>query len=174
MIATEPIAPHLMAQLFPTDRVVTDTRRVVFYYRPSPDRTRVLFGGRVSASETDPRKTVAPLKAEMARLFPELAAVRVSRSWMGFVAYTFDKLPHIGCKDGIHFAMGYCGSGIAMASYLGMRLGQQILGKSEGRTAFDEITFESRPYYFGRPWFLSPTIAFYRWLDRRGTERSEG
>ena len=68
----------------------------------------------------------------MARLFPELAAVRVSRSWMGFVAYTFDKLPHIGCKDGIHFAMGYCGSGIAMASYLGMRLGQQILGKSEG------------------------------------------
>ena len=49
-----------------------------------------------------------------------------------------------------------------------MRLGQQILGKSEGRTAFDEITFETRPYYFGRPWFLSPTIAFYRWLDRRG------
>jgi hypothetical protein len=61
-----------------------------------------------------------------------------------------------------------------MASYLGMRLGQQILGKSEGRTAFDEITFESRAYYFGRPWFLSPTIAFYRWLDRRDTERSEG
>ena len=69
IIATEPIAPHLMAQLFPTNRVVTDTRRVVYYYRPSPDRTRVLFGGRVSAGETDPRKSVAPLKAEMARSF---------------------------------------------------------------------------------------------------------
>ena len=32
-----------------------------------------------------------------------------------------------------------------------MRLGQQILGKSEGRTAFDEITFESRPYNSGAP-----------------------
>ena len=70
------------------------------------------FGGRVSAGETDPRKRVAPLKAEMARFFPELLP-GTRRSWMGFVAYPFDKLPHIGCKDGIHFAMGYCGSGIA-------------------------------------------------------------
>ncbi|HET7715917.1 MAG TPA: FAD-binding oxidoreductase [Bauldia sp.] len=169
IIATEPIGPELMARLFPTDRVVTDTRKVVYYYRPSPDRTRVLFGGRVSAAETDPRKSAAPLRAEMGRLFPEVASVRVSRSWMGFVAYTFDTLPHLGARDGIHYAMGYCGSGVAMAGYLGTRLAQQLLGKEEGRTAFDDVPFPTRPYYFGKPWFLSPAIAWYRWRDRGST-----
>jgi glycine/D-amino acid oxidase-like deaminating enzyme len=82
IIATEPIAPQLMAQLFPTDRVVTDTRRVVYYYRPSPDRTRVLFGGR-TAGETDPRAWRRRL-AEMARLLRTRRASQLSR--MGFVA----------------------------------------------------------------------------------------
>jgi glycine/D-amino acid oxidase-like deaminating enzyme len=168
IIATEPIAPELMATLFPTDRVVTDTRKVVYYYRPSPDRTRVLFGGRVSVAETDPRKSAAPLKRELARLFPELAGIRVSRSWMGFVAYTFDTLPHIGSHDGIHYAAGYCGSGIAMASYLGMRLGRKVAGLGEADTAFDDVAFPARPYYFGKPWFLSPAIAYYRWRDGLG------
>jgi glycine/D-amino acid oxidase-like deaminating enzyme len=167
IIATEALAPDLIARLFPTDRMVTDTRKVVYYYRASPDRTRVLFGGRVSAAETDPRKSAAPLKAELARLFPELAAVRVSRSWMGFVAFTFDTLPHIGVRDGVYYAAGYCGSGIAMASYLGMRLGQKMLGRKDAGTAFDELPFESRPYYYGWPWFLSTAIAYYRWRDRR-------
>jgi glycine/D-amino acid oxidase-like deaminating enzyme len=166
IIATEPVAPDIMATLFPTDRVITDTRKVVYYYRPSPDRTRVLFGGRVSVAETDSRKSAMPLKWELARLFPELADIRVSRSWMGFVGYTFDTLPHIGSHDGIHYAAGYCGSGIAMASYLGMRLGRKVAGLSEAETAFDDVAFPTRPYYFGRPWFLSPAIAYYRWRDR--------
>ena len=39
--------------------------------------------------------------------------------------------------------MGYCGSGVSMASYLGMRVGQKVLGRAEGRTGFDDIG--SRP-----------------------------
>ena len=54
-----------------------------------------------------------------------------------------------------------------MASYLGMRLGQKVLGLAEGQTAFDDLTFQTRPLYSGNPWFLSPTIAYYRWRDRR-------
>jgi glycine/D-amino acid oxidase-like deaminating enzyme len=167
LIATEPLAPDLMARLFPTGRMVTDTRKVIYYFRPSPDGATILFGGRVSVSETDPEKTAAPLRRELVRLFPELAGVRVRRSWMGFVAYTFDELPHIGVRDRVWYAMGYCGSGIAMASYLGMRLGAAILGESEGRTAFDDIPFQSRPYHFGWPWFLTPAIAWHRWRDSR-------
>jgi hypothetical protein len=63
--------------------------------------------------------------------------------------------------------MGYCGSGVGMAGYLGMRVGQQVLGLAEGRTAFDGLNFQTRPYYHGNPWFLAPSVAYYRWKDRR-------
>ena len=50
MIATEPLAPEALARAFPTDRIACDTRRVVYYYGPSPDGTRIVFesdrGGR--------------------------------------------------------------------------------------------------------------------------------
>ena len=166
IIATEPIAAETMDRILPSDRMVTDTRKVIYYYRASPDRTRVLFGGRVSWNETDPRVSAPLLKAEMARLFPELADVRVSHSWMGFVGFTFDTLMHTGTHDGVHFATGYCGSGIAMASYLGMKVGLKVLGQREGETAFDGLPFPTRPYYFGTPWFLGAAIAYYRWHDR--------
>jgi glycine/D-amino acid oxidase-like deaminating enzyme len=85
---------------------------------------------------------------------------------MGFVAYTFDTLAHIGRHDGLYYAMGYCGSGVSMASYLGMRVGQQLLGKKEGRTGFDGITFRTRPLYSGNPWFLPASVRIYQLLDR--------
>ena len=74
MIATEPLPEAQMARLMPKDRIVSDTRKVVFYYRASPDRRRILFGGRVSTGETDPRISGPLLHAEMVKLFPELAA----------------------------------------------------------------------------------------------------
>lgn len=165
IIATEVLPEEIVAQLFPKDRIVSDTRRVVYYYRASPDRRRVLFGGRVSGSETDARVSAPRLHAEMTRLFPELSNVAISHSWYGFVAYTFDHLMHIGQHDGLHYAMGYCGSGAGMAGYLGTRLGQQVLGLAESQTGLHAARFQTRPLYYGKPWFLAPTVAYYRWRD---------
>ena len=167
IIATEPIAPELMDRLFPTDRTVTDSCKVIYYYRTSPDRKRILFGGRVSAGETNPAISGPRLHKAMCQIFPELQSTRISHSWMGTVAYTFDELAHTGTHEGVHYAMGYCGSGVSMSSYLGARMGQKVLGLAEGRTAFDDLPFPTRPFYTGRPWFLPATVAWYRWRDGR-------
>jgi len=167
IIATEMLPVDLMQRLMPRARVVSDTRKLVYYYRPSPDRRRILFGGRVAYKETDPKVSAPRLHAEMVRIFPELAATRISHSWVGFVAYTFDTMPHVGVQDGLHYAMGYCGSGVSLASYFGMRVGQQLLGLKEGRTAFDGLTFQTRPFYDGDPWFLAASIMYYRWRDKQ-------
>jgi len=166
MLATEPMALERAAKLMPQQRVFSDTRKIVVYFRLSPDGRSLLFGGRVSVFESDPVKSLPALRQEMLRIFPQLEDVRISHTWMGFVAYTFDELPHLGQQDGIHYAMGYCGSGICLASYLGHRLGQQMLGIEDGVTAFDKPRFQTRPLYSGKPWFLAPSVRYYQMIDR--------
>ncbi|MFZ1727533.1 MAG: FAD-binding oxidoreductase [Albidovulum sp.] len=172
VIATEELPADLVNRLFPTDRIASDTCKVVYYYRASPDRKRILFGGRVSARETNPVISAPRLYADMCRIFPDLMGYKVTHSWTGTVAYTFDELAHTGTHDGVHYAMGYCGSGVSMASYLGMRLGQKVLGLKEGMTAFDGLPFPTRPLYYGTPWFLPATVAWYRWRDRLQNQRA--
>jgi len=87
---------------------------------------------------------------------------------MGFVGYSFDNLPHLGVEDGIHYAMGYCGSGICLASYFGHRLARQLLGQGGAESAFDKPRFQSRPLYSGKPWFLAGAVRYYQMLDRLG------
>lgn len=174
IIATEELPKELISGLFPTDRVVTDTRKVVCYYRTSPDGRRVIFGGRVSAYETEAALSSPALYENMCTLFPELRGSKITHSWSGTVAYTFDELAHIGVHDGIHYSMGYCGSGVSTASYFGMRLGQKVLGRKEGRTAFDGLGFPTRPFYTGKPWFLPATVAWYRLRDARDARANRG
>jgi glycine/D-amino acid oxidase-like deaminating enzyme len=138
------------------------------YYRPSPDGRRILFGGRATSADK-PAKNAQKLRISMLDVFPELDKVRITHSWSGLVAYAFDHIPHLGNHDGLWFAMGYCGSGVARASYFGTKLGYKILGDEEGgRTAFDDLPLVTRPLYTGNPWFMSPIIQWHRMLDQFG------
>ena len=74
IIATEPLDRALVARLLPRGRNVSDTRRVVVYFRPSPDGTRILFGGRASAGEVDVTRCVPRLRAMLGALFPPARA----------------------------------------------------------------------------------------------------
>ena len=172
IIATEELDPVMVNELFPTNRIASDTCKVIYYYRTSPDRKRILFGGRVSATETNPLLSGPKLLKDLYRIFPQLEGTKISHSWTGTVAYTFDEMAHTGQHNGIYYSMGYCGSGVSMASYLGMRLGQKALGLAEGKTAFDDLPFPTRPLYNGRPWFLPAVVSWYRMQDRIQYQRA--
>jgi glycine/D-amino acid oxidase-like deaminating enzyme len=175
IIATEPLEPAVAREISPYNRVMSDSRKLVFYYRLSPDGRRMLFGGRVALQETNPRVSGPALHAQMCKIFPQLKTVRIAYSWLGFVGYTFDTLPHLGQQvgqhqfgqqEGLHYSMGYCGSGVSLASYCGSMMGRQICGRDDARTAFADLDFKTRPLYFGDPWFLKPSIAYYKLRDR--------
>ncbi len=168
IIATEPLAPELIQQLMPTRRMYGDSRRVVAYYRTSPDGKRILFGGRAVGPGDKPAANARALRGFMLEIFPELGDTAITHSWSGLVAYTFDHAPHSGEQDGMYYAMGYCGSGVARASYFGHKLGHKILGDGEGETAFDRLAFETRPFYTGNPWFLPAVIRWHRVADKLG------
>jgi glycine/D-amino acid oxidase-like deaminating enzyme len=167
-IATEALGADRVRALIPRGRNIVDSRRVVVYFRPSADGERIIFGGRAALAEKDPLACVPRLRRMMGRIFPQLKSVRVSHAWVGWVAYTFDTLPHLGRHDGIYYCMGYCGQGVPLAPYFGKRIGQQMLGLEEGRTALDGLPFPSRPYYHGKPWFLAPSVFAYRLIDGIG------
>lgn len=165
IVATEPLPPQLMRELMPRQRVVSDTRRVIVYYRASPDGTRVLFGGRSTVFDA-PASVYAPRLVQwMRQIFPQLDGTRITHAWAGTVAFTFDTLPHIGEHDGVHYCMGYCGSGVSLSTWFGHKVGLKVLGRPEGRSALDDVPFQTRPLYRGHPWFLSPSILAYRTLD---------
>jgi len=169
IIATEVIDPELMSQLMPRRRMCGDSRRIVAYYRTSPDGQRILFGSRATGIGDNPQKNVIHLRRSLVDIFPQLADTGISHCWSGLVAYSFDHAPHIGQRDGIFYAMGYCGSGVARASYFGQKLGYKILDlHDQGRTAFDDLKFHSKPLYNGNPWFMPILLNWHRVADRLG------
>ncbi|MCB2102356.1 MAG: FAD-binding oxidoreductase, partial [Rhodobacterales bacterium] len=166
LIATEPLAPEVMARVMPKGRMMGDTRKLHHYFRPSPDGRRMVFGGRVTRSGL--RATAQQLHGRMVGMFPQLDGVRVTHTWAGKVAFTFDTLPHIGVHGGVHYAMGYCGTGVAMATYLGHKAARRVLGAADAATAFDGLAFPTRPLYTGHPWFLPAALAVLGLRDRMG------
>ena len=100
----------------------------------------------------------------MLHVFPQLASVRVDYVWSGRVAFTRDQLPHAGCLDGAYYAGGYCGHGVAMATYLGAIVGRRIAGERIDHPLIDD-RFPPIPFYRGTPWFLPIAGAFYRIQD---------
>jgi glycine/D-amino acid oxidase-like deaminating enzyme len=165
-IATEPLAPELARRLVPRGRVFSDTKNLLYYFRLSPDG-RMVFGGRASFTPASPRRSAAILRNGMREVFPELADAKVEYAWSGKVAYPIDHLPHAGRHEGVHYAMGYCGHGVALATYLGARMAEVIAGGGEIPDLGTE-SFRPIPLYYGVPWFLPFVGGYYRVRDWLG------
>jgi glycine/D-amino acid oxidase-like deaminating enzyme len=170
IIATEELSPDLAASISPKNRSFADTRRVLTYYRMSPDGKRLIFGGRAKFGHTDPVETAPILHRFMIDRFPQLRGTRITHAWTGNVAFTLDEMPHMGKFKNLHYALGCNGSGIAMMSYLGHQTARKIAGKVNHICAFDRPEFPDHPLYTGNTWFLPWIGRYFRtrdWLDRR-------
>ena len=106
------------------------------------------------------------LTKELRAIFPALADTRVTHVWTGNVAMTRSDLPGIGQRDGIWFALGCNGSGVALMPYLGHKVALKLLGQQDGKTAFDDISFAAVPFYNGTAWFRPLMTWWFRARDR--------
>ncbi|MBC8038473.1 MAG: FAD-binding oxidoreductase, partial [Rhizobiales bacterium] len=129
IIATEELPPEIAASISPRNRSFADTRRVLTYYRMSPDGKRLIFGGRAKFGRTNPVETAPILYRFMLDRFPQLHGTKITHAWTGNVAFTIDEVPHMGKFDNLHYALGCNGSGVAMMSYLGHQTARKIAGR---------------------------------------------
>jgi glycine/D-amino acid oxidase-like deaminating enzyme len=154
ILATEPLDAELSASVSPAGRMFFDTKNFLNYWRLSPDGTRVLFGGRTSFAPTTVEEARDRLYGAMVATHPQLAGVRVARAWGGLVGLTFDRLPHLGRHPGtgVVYAMGYCGTGVALSTHFGRSVGRWLCGDGE------------LPAFAGRHWPIVPPPAHVPWL----------
>jgi glycine/D-amino acid oxidase-like deaminating enzyme len=148
----------------PGGRVLSDTRNLLYYFRLSPDG-RMLFGGRTSMTPVGTARAARTLGRAMRGVFPELSGTPVDFAWSGSVGFTLDRMPHAGRLDGVHYALGYCGHGVAFATWLGGRMGEMLAGQG---TIPDLGPLRAVPLYGGTPWFLPFVDVYYRVRDRIG------
>ena len=166
IIATEVLDPGLAKELSPRGRMFFDTKNFVYYWRVTPDG-RMAFGGRTSLSPTTVPKSRDILYREMVRIHPQLAGVPLEYSWGGNVAITFDRLPHAGRLDGVAFATGCNGTGVALATWFGKRMAEWMCGE-EDAPVFSRIKFPAVPFHALRAAYLPLVGQWFRARDRMG------
>ncbi|MHB2000753.1 MAG: NAD(P)/FAD-dependent oxidoreductase [Solirubrobacteraceae bacterium] len=168
-VVTEPLPEQAASELFPTGRMMMDTSNLITYFRLTPDR-RLLIGGRAAyaASErSSDRRSVELYRRTIARIFPRLRDIRIDHAWSGLTGFTFHHMPHAGERDGIHYSLGYCGHGVPMGTYMGRQMAL-VMGGDAAANPWRKFKLRPIPMYFGTPWFLPLSLAYYRVKDAVG------
>jgi glycine/D-amino acid oxidase-like deaminating enzyme len=168
IIASEPLPDDLVADISPKGRAFFDTKNFLYYWHISADK-RMVFGGRASFLPSSVERTAAILYRGLLRVHPQMAGRRIDYAWGGNVGFTFDRMPHAGrTSDGIAYAMGCCGTGVALMTHLGTEMGRWLAGGDA--PVLTKLKFPLVPApYEGRPWFLPLVGEWYRLKDGMAT-----
>src|SRR5437899_1403917 len=94
IVATKPLPPQLSDSILQGGEVVSDSRRLLLYYRRDA-HGRLLMGGRGPFADPRGPQDFSHLERSLALLFPQLAAIDYEFRWAGRVAITRDFLPHV-------------------------------------------------------------------------------
>ncbi|CCV10160.1 FAD-binding oxidoreductase [Mesorhizobium sp. STM 4661] len=167
VVATELLPPEIIDKVIPHRRTYLDTRMNIDFIRPAPDSSRILFGGMTGTASPTATPLAGALRDRLVRTLPDLKGVRLSRAWTGHCAGTFDFMPHIGTKDGVHFALGYNFAGIPLGTHFGEKLAARILQRGDMSSAFDVEKFPTAPFFNGSPWFVPLAMRYFDWHDDR-------
>ncbi len=168
IIATEILPKALAQELSPRNRMIYDSKNYLHYYRLTPDG-RMLFGGRAAffpENDETVRRSADLLRRGMTQVYPLLRDARIEYVWGGTLDFAFDIMPHAGQMDGMYYALGYAGHGVAMATYQGQKIAEMMAG-DQVENPFVGIQFPGAPLglYNGKPWFLPFAGAWYKVLD---------
>lgn len=164
-IATDPLPDHLRRIILPDEQAVSDSRRILVYYRKSTDG-RLVLGGRGRMAEPKSKSDWKHLERAMRRLYPELADIPIARRWFGRVAMTPDHLPHIHEPEpGLLTVVGCQGRGVGVMTALGQRFARYIDTGDRAVLPFPVTPIRPIPLHAFRQVGVAATIAWYRLLD---------
>jgi glycine/D-amino acid oxidase-like deaminating enzyme len=143
VIATDPIPERLDALGLTNQVTISDSRRLVNYYRRTPEG-RLLFGrgggtlafaSRIGAGFDDPGRRAAGVHSQLRRIYPSLWDVPLSHRWSGPVDYSLSGLPffvRLSALPGVLAAVGFSGDGVGPTRLAGEILAEMVSAGGDG------------------------------------------
>lgn len=164
-IVTAPLPEEMQRSVSPAGRSFFDSRLLLSYFRLTADG-RMLFGGSSSLSPgRDLENRARDLRQRMVHVFPPLGRVEVTHVWTGRLGLTFDRMPHIGEQDGLYYAYGYNGHGVAIASRMGAEVAGLMSGERDS-SLFMDIPHPRYPFAPLEGLYMPIADLGFRLIDR--------
>ncbi|MEZ2331970.1 NAD(P)/FAD-dependent oxidoreductase [Mesorhizobium sp. RCC_202] len=164
-IATASLPAELVSKILPGGQAVSDSRRILVYYRRSPDG-RIVLGGRGRMALPSSAGDWAHCERALVRLYPALAGIAVEKRWFGRVALTPDHLPHLHQPEkGLLAVVGCQGRGVGLMSALGKRMANYLAIGDATQLPFPLSPIRPIPFHAFRQVGVAAAITWYRMLD---------
>ncbi len=167
IVATEPLPADVVAEINPRDVAICDPNFVLQYYRLSADK-RLLFGARLNYFGDDPAVIARRHRRSIAKLYPQLADVRIDYAWGGTIGVPLNRVPQMGrVAPNVLYSQGYSGHGVNVTHLAGEILADAVAGTLERFDLFAAV----KPVRVPGAWALrKPMVAlgvlYYQVRDR--------
>ncbi len=173
-VATRPLPEKVRATILPRGHVVSDTQRILLYFRLD-DEGRFLMGGRGSLGETNRESRYRFIEDAARHLFPALGAPAWEFRWAGKVALTSDHMPRVHeLVPGLRACLGYNGRGVALATAMGKVLADWTRSGNATTVPLPPTPLQVLPFHRYRRPVLEVITAYYRLRDRMSRHAAGG
>jgi gamma-glutamylputrescine oxidase len=126
VITTAPLGPRI-GDAVAYGGSVSDSELADNHYR-RVDGDRLLWSGRVTAWERDPRRHAQALVADIKKTYPLLAEVVAEYCWSGTLGHTVHRMPQIGqLSPGLWLAGGFGGHGLNTTALAGVLIARAMV-----------------------------------------------
>jgi glycine/D-amino acid oxidase-like deaminating enzyme len=166
-IATAPLPADMRTQLMPQGHVVSDTRRLLLYFRLT-EEGRLVFGGRGAlGGEIIQAAHVAMLERTMRRSFPQIGDTPITHHWAGQVDLTADRRLRVHWDaQGLWSVIGFSGRGVAVAPMVGKAVAEAVLAQSAQDLPLPVTPVRPLPFHALRKPAMAVAIGVSRLRDR--------
>lgn len=142
---------------------VSDTDLADSHYR-IVGGDRLMWSGGITTWEGDPRRFTPKLKADIERIYPQLAPVEIEHVWTGVLGNTLHRMPQIGeLAPGLWLASGFGGHGLNTTAMAGNIIARAIDEADDTWRLF--LPFEL--VWAGGPLGRMAAQAYYTWSRLR-------
>ncbi|MGI9387179.1 MAG: NAD(P)/FAD-dependent oxidoreductase [Methyloligellaceae bacterium] len=165
IVATRVLSETEIGGILPDGAAAADSRRVLNYFRRTPDG-RVMLGGRGPMSTPSKPASYRSMAHSLRTIYPQLKDVEIDLHWFGRLSIAMDFHPHVEeIERGVLVLNGYAGRGLALGAQLG-RYAVDRLANAGSEAPIDLFDPLRRvPLHCLQRIYVAAGGAFYRTID---------